>query len=286
MKLVTTVAEAKAVVSAWKNQGNTIGFVPTMGYLHQGHSSLMEQARKNHHKVVVSIFVNPTQFAPGEDLDSYPRDLTGDSEICDSQGVDLIFAPTVAEMYPRGFSTSVTMSGLSQELCGKSRPSHFSGVCLVVSKLFHIISPVSAYFGEKDAQQLAIIRQMVLDLDMDVEIVGCPIVREEDGLAKSSRNSYLQADERQAALILSKALGDARKLLENGEENPEIIRETLANVVATEPLGRLDYGEVVDSISLQPVEKITDSVLVALAVQMGKTRLIDNFTFKKGDKTC
>lgn len=286
MKLVTTVAEAKEVVSSWKKEGKTIGFVPTMGFLHQGHSSLMEKARKNNDKVVVSIFVNPTQFALGEDLDSYPRDLSGDSEICKNQGVDLIFAPTVAEMYPSGFSTSVTMSGLSQELCGKSRPTHFSGVCLVVSKLFHIISPDTSYFGEKDAQQLAIIRQMVLDLNMDVKIIGCPIVREEDGLALSSRNSYLQPDERKAALILSKALAESRKLLENGEENANIIRETLANVVATEPLGTLDYGEVVDSLSLQPVEKVVDSVLIALAVQLGKTRLIDNFTFKREDKTC
>ncbi len=286
MKLVTTVAEAKKQVSAWKKEGFSIGFVPTMGFLHEGHSSLMAEAGKHHDKIVVSIFVNPTQFSVGEDLDSYPRDLESDKKICEKEKVDLIFAPTVAEMYPKGFSTSVTMSGLTQELCGKSRPTHFSGVCLVVSKLFHIISPDSAYFGEKDAQQLAIIRQMVCDLDMDVKVVGCPIIREADGLAKSSRNSYLQPDERQTALILSKSLGKVRKMMVKGEKDCQVLRKTLANMVATETLATLDYGEVVDSHSLQAVDWVEGSVLVALAVQIGKTRLIDNFTFKREDVEC
>lgn len=286
MKLVSTVAEAKKRVSAWKKEGKTIGFVPTMGFLHEGHASLMAEARKHHDIVVVSIFVNPTQFAVGEDLESYPRDLEGDKEICSQEKVDLIFAPTAHEMYPKGFSTSVTMSGLTQELCGKSRPTHFSGVCLVVSKLFNIIQPDASYFGQKDAQQLAIIRQMVVDLNMDVSVVACPIIREEDGLAKSSRNSYLLPEEREKALILSKALAKVRRSLEEGERDAEVLRQQMADVVASEPLATLDYGEIVDSQSLQPVTQCEAPVLVAIAVHMGKTRLIDNFTFPEEETSC
>lgn len=286
MKLVTTVADAKKEIASWKKEGYSIGFVPTMGFLHEGHASLMKEAGKHHQKVVVSIFVNPTQFAVGEDLESYPRDLEGDKKVCLDHNVDMIFAPSASEMYPKGFSTSVTMSGITQELCGKSRPTHFSGVCQVVSKLFNIISPDAGYFGEKDAQQLAIIRQMVVDLNMDVTVVGCPIIREEDGLAKSSRNSYLTEEQRQAALILSQGLNLIRASLESGEKNAAKLRTQLAEKIQTEPLATLDYGEIVDSISLQPVETVEKSVLVALAVQIGQTRLIDNFTFEREETSC
>lgn len=286
MKIITTVAEATAKIRAWKQEGHSIGFVPTMGYLHQGHASLMKAGKSNHSKVVVSIFVNPTQFAVGEDLDSYPRDLEGDQALCMAEGVDMIFAPTAAEMYPKGFSTSVTMSGLTQELCGKSRPSHFGGVCLVVSKLFHIISPDCAYFGEKDAQQLAIIQQMVTDLNMNVTVVGCPIIREADGLAMSSRNAYLSPEDRSAALILSRSLSKIRELLQKGETDCQILRNTLRDLIQGEPRAMLDYGEIVDARSLEPVDNLTDTVLVALAVRFGSTRLIDNFTFKKEDVLC
>lgn len=286
MKVITTVAEMKEIASAWKQEGFSIGFVPTMGFLHDGHGSLMKEARKNNDKVVVSIFVNPTQFAVGEDLDSYPRDLEGDKAVCQRESVDLIFAPTVSEMYPKGFASSVTMSGLTQELCGKSRPTHFSGVCLVVSKLFNIVSPTTAYFGEKDAQQLAIIRQMVLDLNMDVKIQGCPIVREADGLAMSSRNSYLSPEQRKVALILFQSLNLVQKALEQGERDGILLKKILSDHIATEPSATLDYGEIVDNQTLQAVETVEKSVLVALAVQFGKTRLIDNFTFRLEGTSC
>ena len=203
MEIVTTVQEVRDRIKEWKRQGQTVGFVPTMGYLHEGHASLMKCARKDCDKVVASIFVNPMQFGVNEDLDSYPRDLEADAKLCEEIGVDLIFHPEVEEMYAEGFCSFVDMNGLTKELCGKSRPIHFRGVCTVVNKLFNIVTPDKAYFGQKDAQQLAVIRRMVTDLNMDIEIIGCPIIREEDGLAKSSRNTYLNAQERQAALILS-----------------------------------------------------------------------------------
>ncbi len=284
MNTISQITAVKSQVSQWKKEGFSIGFVPTMGFLHEGHSSLMAEAKKHHDKVVVSIFVNPTQFAPGEDLETYPRDLKQDEILCKEQGVDLIFAPTVEEMYPQGFATSVLMGGLTQELCGKSRPTHFAGVCLVVSKLFHIVTPDKAYFGEKDAQQLSIICQMVRDLNMDVEIVPCPIIREADGLAKSSRNAYLNPEQRKAALILSQSLNQLKKVMESGETDCKILKKHLADAVSTEPLGILDYGEIVDWYSLQPVEKVEGKVLVALAVHFGNTRLIDNFTFEKEGK--
>lgn len=284
MKLVTNIAETKAQVKAWQKENRSIAFVPTMGFLHEGHASLMREARANNDIVIVSIFVNPTQFGVGEDLDSYPRNLEGDKALCEKEGVDLIFAPTAQGMYPSGFSTSVTMTGLTEELCGKSRPGHFGGVCLVVSKLFHITSPDRAYFGEKDAQQLAIIRQMVKDLDMNVEIVGCPIVREEDGLALSSRNSYLSPEERGAALILSQALAEVKEALAQGEKDCNKLKNLLSEKIATEPLATLDYGEIVDAQRLQEVDKVTGNILVALAVKIGKTRLIDNFFFEGNRK--
>ncbi len=206
MDIRYTIKDVRERVNAWKREGLTVGFVPTMGYLHEGHKSLMEAARANNDKVVVSVFVNPMQFGPNEDLESYPRDFEKDSALCDSVGVDLIFHPEPEEMYADGFCSYVDMNGLTTELCGKSRPIHFRGVQTVVLKLFNIVKPDTAYFGQKDAQQLAVIKRMVKDLNVDTEIVGCPIVREADGLAKSSRNTYLNPDERKAALILSRSL--------------------------------------------------------------------------------
>lgn len=279
MNVVNTIADARKQVKEWQKEGLSVGFVPTMGFLHEGHGSLMEHARIDNDKVVVSIFVNPTQFGAGEDLDSYPRDLEGDSQLCICKGVDLIFAPTAEEMYPKSAVTSVSMTGLTEELCGKSRPTHFSGVCLVVSKLFHIIPAERAYFGQKDGQQLAIIRRMVEDLSMDIKIIGCPIVREESGLALSSRNSYLSDEEKKAALILSKTLNKVEEVLKNGEKDSKKIKSLVEKMVEEEPLARLDYGEVVDLADLIPVEKIEASVMVALAVFIGKTRLIDNLIY-------
>ena len=206
IKRTGSVAEVRQQVKEWKKQGLTVGLVPTMGYLHEGHKSLIDRAVKENDRVVVSIFVNPIQFAPNEDLESYPRDIEKDTELCTNAGASLIFNPTPEEMYPNGFSTNVVMNNLTKELCGKTRPTHFGGVCTVVSKLFNIVAPDRAYFGEKDAQQLAIIKRMTADLNFDIEIKGCPIVREADGLAKSSRNTYLSAEERQAALVLSKSV--------------------------------------------------------------------------------
>ena len=223
MQIATTIEEVRTLVKSWKKEGNTVGLVPTMGYLHEGHGSLISRAREENDKVVVSIFVNPMQFGPGEDLESYPRDLEKDSAYCESLGADLIFHPEPSEMYTEGFCSYVDMSVLTEELCGLSRPVHFRGVCTVVNKLFNIVQPDRAYFGQKDAQQLAVIKRMVEDLNMDLQIIGCPIVREEDGLAKSSRNTYLSAKERQAALVLSRAVKCGQELVEAGETDAKQI---------------------------------------------------------------
>lgn len=277
MKIVETVAEVRAQVQAWRKEGLSVGLVPTMGYLHEGHQSLIDRAVADNDRVVVSVFVNPMQFGVGEDLESYPRDMERDAAICEKAGASLIFHPEPSEMYPKDFSSFVDMSTLTDGLCGKSRPIHFRGVCTVVSKLFNIVTPDRAYFGQKDAQQLAVIRHMVSDLSYGIEIVGCPIVREEDGLAKSSRNTYLNPEERQAALVLSRSLAAGRKLLENGETSAEKIRQEITRQIETEALAKIDYVEVVDWGNLEPVEVIDGPVLVAIAVYIGKTRLIDNF---------
>ena len=277
MKICDKIEDVRKQVKEWKKEGLTIGFVPTMGYLHEGHRSLMEAARKENDKVVVSIFVNPMQFGPTEDLDSYPRDLDKDAVLCEGVGVDLIFHPESQEMYPEGFCSYVDMKGLTTELCGKTRPTHFRGVQTVVLKLFHIVTPDNAYFGQKDAQQLAVIRRMVKDLSVDVTIHGCPIVREEDGLAKSSRNTYLNEKERKAALILSQSLAVGKELIAAGETDASRIKQAIADKIATEPLARIDYVDVVDFDTITPVDTITGSTLVAIAVYIGKTRLIDNF---------
>lgn len=277
IKVVSTVCETRAQVKEWKNQGLTVGLVPTMGYLHEGHQSLIKKAVEENDRVVVSVFVNPIQFAPNEDLETYPRDLEADKRLCDSTGADLIFHPTPDEMYPDGFSTHIQMDNLTKELCGKTRPTHFGGVCTVVGKLFNIVQPDKAYFGQKDAQQLAIIKRMVRDLNFDLEVVGCPIVREPDGLAKSSRNTYLNADERKAALILSKAIRLGEELVADGERNAQTIIKAMTDKINTEPLARIDYVNVVDVLSIEPLDVIKGEVLVAIAVYIGKTRLIDNF---------
>ena len=275
MDMVSTVAEVRACVHQWKKEGKTIGLVPTMGYLHEGHASLMAQARKENDIVIVSIFVNPTQFGENEDLDAYPRDLEHDRALCSRMGADLIFHPQPEEMYQNA-CTYVNINNLSDHLCGKSRPIHFRGVCTVVSKLLHIAAPDRAYFGQKDAQQLAIIRKMVEDLNFDVEIVGCPIVREDDGLAKSSRNTYLSATERQAALCLSRAVKAGQATSANTTD-ASAIKKAMEEVILAEPLAKIDYVEVVDGKTMAPVDTVKPGDLAAMAVFIGKTRLIDNF---------
>lgn len=275
MKIVGTVKEVREQVKEWKKQGLSVGFVPTMGYLHEGHKSLMDAARKGNDKVVVSIFVNPMQFGPTEDLATYPRDLDHDAALCESAGVDLIFHPEAEEMYEKDFCSFVDMTGLTEGLCGKTRPIHFRGVCTVVNKLFNIVTPDHAYFGQKDGQQLAVIKRMVRDLNMDIEIVGCPIVREEDRLAKSSRNTYLSPEERKAALILSKTVALGKELAKTEKDANKVV-EAMKKNIETEPLAKIDYVEAVDALSMAPVEKLEGTCMLAMAVYIGKTRLIDN----------
>ena len=280
MNILKTISEVRNEVKNWRKQGLSVGLVPTMGYLHEGHKSLIERACKENDKVVVSVFVNPTQFGPGEDLATYPRDIQRDAALCEDAGAALIFNPEPEEMYFDDFHTYVTMESLSDELCGKTRPIHFRGVCTVVSKLFHIVAPDRAYFGQKDAQQLAIIKRMVRDLNFDIEIVGSPIVREADGLAKSSRNTYLNPEERKAALVLSRAVRLGQELIQKGERNADVIVEKMKQLIEEEPLAKIDYVQAVDAISIQPVAEIKGTVLVAMAVYIGKTRLIDNFIYE------
>lgn len=277
MQIVTTIDEVRKQVKEWRKQGLTIGFVPTMGYLHEGHGSLMKRAKEQCDKVVASIFVNPMQFGVNEDLDSYPRDLQADAKLCESIGVDLIFHPEVEEMYADGFCSFVDMNGLTKELCGKSRPIHFRGVCTVVSKLFNIVTPDKAFFGQKDAQQLAVIRRMVKDLNMDIEIVGCPIIREADGLAKSSRNTYLNQEERKAALILSQTIFMGQQMVKDGVTDTKELVEAMKENISKEPMAKIDYVEAVNMDTIEKIDKIEGTVLVAMAVYIGKTRLIDNF---------
>lgn len=280
MEIVTTVQQVRAQVKAWKKEGLSVGFVPTMGYLHEGHQSLIKKAVEENDRVVVSIFVNPIQFGPNEDFEQYPRDLEKDAALCEATGAALIFHPEAAEMYPEGFCTHVDMTGLTDNLCGAKRPGHFQGVCTVVSKLFNIVAPDRAYFGEKDAQQLAVIRRMVRDMNIDVEVVGCPIVREPSGLAKSSRNTYLSREEKRAACVLDRSLTAARSLLNRGERSAENILGVIREEIKEEPLAEIDYVKMVDSLTMEDVETADRDVLIAIAVYIGKTRLIDNFTFR------
>ena len=277
MEIITTIENIRSIVNHWKDKGYSIGFVPTMGYLHDGHAALIDQARKDNDKVIVSIFVNPTQFGENEDLNSYPRDINRDKSLCEAHKADIIFSPTSDEMY-HDRKAFVNIVELSDTLCGISRPIHFKGVCTVVTKLFNIIQPTNAYFGEKDAQQLAIIRKMVFDLNFPVNIIGVPIVRESDGLAKSSRNTYLSSEERKADTILYKAIQEGKECINRGASADSIIN-AMTNIVNTEPLAKIDYISVVDANTMQPVHEITSPVLVAMAVYIGSTRLIDNFSF-------
>lgn len=281
MLIFNLIEAVRQQVSDWKKSGLSVGLVPTMGYLHEGHKSLIDAARKENDRVVVSIFVNPMQFGPKEDLASYPRDLEKDAKLCEKAGVDLIFHPQPEEMYQPGFCSYVDMNGLTTELCGKSRPIHFRGVQTVVLKLFHIVTPDRAYFGQKDAQQLAVVKRMVSDLNVGTQIIGCPIIREEDGLAKSSRNTYLNEKERQAALVLSRSLNAGKALVEAGERDAQAVRKAIIQEIEKEPMAKIDYVDVVDFDTITPIEIIQGSVLVAIAVFIGKTRLIDNFIVEK-----
>lgn len=278
MKITGKIDEIRAQVKAWKKEGLSVGFVPTMGYLHEGHQSLIARAVKENDRVVVSIFVNPMQFGPTEDLASYPRDLDRDSALCEATGAHMIFHPEPEEMYAPDFCSYVDMSVLTEELCGLSRPVHFRGVCTVVTKLFNIVCPDRAYFGQKDAQQLAIITRMVRDLNMDVEVIGCPIVREDDGLAKSSRNTYLTPTERKAALVLSKAINFGESLVKDGETDCKKIIAAMTELIESEPLAKIDYIKIVDALSMEQIPTIDRPILCAMAVYIGNTRLIDNFT--------
>lgn len=292
MITATTIEEARKAIKKWKAEGLTVGLVPTMGALHDGHASLVTAAVSDCDRVVTSVFVNPTQFGEGEDLESYPRDFERDCKILEEKGCHMVFHPSVQEMYPDGYGTYVNLeSEMTKQLCGRSRPGHFRGVCTVVSKLFNITTPDRAYFGQKDAQQLAVIRRMVKDMDFDIEIVGCPTVREKDGLAKSSRNSYLNDEERQAAAVLYRSIEKAKELAAAGASgtseasaaDPHSIAaadllRTMTDVVSSEPMARIDYIEAVDGHTLMPKEYLAPGDLVAMAVYIGDTRLIDNFT--------
>ncbi len=277
MELTGSVNEVRKQVKEWRRQGLTVGLVPTMGYLHEGHKSLIDRAVAENDRVVVSDFVNPIQFGVNEDLSTYPRDIEADKKLCEAAGADLIFHPEPEEMYAPDFSTFVETEHVSAGLCGKSRPTHFRGVCTVVSKLFHIVMPDRAYFGQKDAQQLAVIRRMARDLNMDIQIVGCPIIREADGLAKSSRNTYLNQEERQAALVLSKAVFYGESMIKQGERDAAAVVTAMRDIIEKEPLAKIDYVEMVDADSIEPLDRAEGRVLAAMAVFIGSTRLIDNF---------
>jgi pantoate--beta-alanine ligase len=281
---VDKIADLRAACDDARASGLRVGVVPTMGYLHEGHRSLMRVARAGNDFVVATIFVNPLQFGANEDLDSYPRNLTGDLAQCETERVDCVFTPSASEMYPTGAPlTTVHVDELTADLCGQARPTHFDGVTTVVAKLFGIVGPCRAYFGRKDAQQLAVITRMVSDLNMPIEVVGCPIVREADGLAMSSRNAYLSAEERRAAQVLSRALHQAEQAVADGEQDPSVIVALVRETVASEPLVALEYVEARDPTRLTPVETIDGRVLIALAARVGTTRLIDNVELNVGN---
>ncbi|CAH1054843.1 Pantothenate synthetase [Paenibacillus pseudetheri] len=287
MRVVRSVKQLREALEYMRQGGHTpIGFVPTMGYLHEGHASLLRRAGEMSNTVVMSIFVNPLQFGPNEDFDSYPRDEERDLELAEREGVDIVFIPSVEEMYPQPTRTTVSVSELTTRLCGASRPGHFNGVTTVVNKLFNIVQPDYAFFGLKDAQQVAVLRRMVSDLNMNVEIVPCPIVREGDGLALSSRNVFLSPEERSQALVLSRSLREARQAIEEGKVTTVAeVRELLTSVVSSSPLAVIDYAEILTFPNLEGLENevlLTDvngEIIIALAVKFGRTRLIDNNVF-------
>ncbi|MEX2255722.1 MAG: pantoate--beta-alanine ligase [Acidimicrobiia bacterium] len=278
MRTVTTISEVRAACDEVRRADTIVGFVPTMGAFHAGHRSLMSTARRECGFVVVSLFVNPTQFGPNEDLAAYPRDVDRDAAAAAAEGVDLLFCPSVEEMYPEPGRTTVHVDGLTDRLCGARRPGHFDGVTTVVSKLFSIVGPCTAFFGRKDAQQLAVVRRMTRDLDLPVELVGCPLVREPDGVAMSSRNAYLTEGQRTAARVLSRSLRAGADLVVQGERTAVVVRDAIVGVIATEPLVELDYAEIVDAASLEPRDRLAGEVLIAVAANVGRARLIDNCT--------
>jgi pantoate--beta-alanine ligase len=276
MEVIQRIPQMKEVSRKARSEGKVIGLVPTMGFLHEGHLTLVREARKMADIVVVSIFVNPAQFAPTEDLDRYPRDVTRDAELLTSEKTDYIFLPKSEEMYPENYHTYVKVRDLSAKMCGVSRPDHFEGVTTVVLKLFHIVDPHFAYFGQKDAQQLIIIRKMVSDLNLDVEIVRLPIVREKDGLAMSSRNTYLSAEERKAATILYRALQHAQNRIDEGERKSKVLIKEMRERIESEPLARIDYVSITDMVELKELKTLKGKCLIAVAAYFGSTRLIDN----------
>ena len=278
MKVIKKIDELKDVLKDCKKEGKTIGLVPTMGFLHKGHASLIKKAVEENDIVVVSDFVNPIQFGPNEDLEAYPRDINADSKLCEDLGADFIFNPEPSEMY-HDKKAFVDIEGLSDNLCGARRAGHFRGVCTVCTKLFNIVGPNRAYFGQKDAQQLSIIKKLVFDLNIPVEIVACPIVREDDGLAMSSRNTYLSTDERKAALCLSKAIFEGEKIAKNGASVGEVL-EKMKEIISSEKLAKIDYISAVDLETIKDVDTFNKDTLVAIAVYIGKTRLIDNFIYE------
>jgi len=280
---VDRIADLRATCDRARRTDLRVGVVPTMGFLHDGHRSLMRAARATTDFVVVTIFVNPLQFGAHEDLDTYPRDLAGDLAQCAAEDVDCVFTPSVAEMYPRPPLTAVHVAELSADLCGAARPTHFDGVTTVVAKLFAIVGPCAAFFGRKDAQQLAVVTRMADDLNLPVEVVGCPIVREPDGLAMSSRNAYLSSADRHAALVLSRALQHAVDLIQHGEREPGRLTQTIRDLVATEPRVVLEYVEIRDAHELTPTVTVDGSALIAVAAQIGQTRLIDNVVVRVDD---
>ncbi len=287
MITATKISEVREAIREWKKQGLTIGLVPTMGYLHDGHTSLIDHASSMCDKVVVSVFVNPTQFTPSDDLESYPRDFEHDCKLLREHDCDMVFHPCTDEMYPDGNGKTDTyveiMNDMTSQLCGKSRPGHFRGVCTIVSKLFNIVTPDMAFFGEKDAQQLAVIRRMTRDMSYDIKIIGCPTVREADGLAKSSRNTYMNPSERKSAQVLYKALQTGHDAIKKGETDSQNIINIIQGVIEGEPMAVIDYISIVDGTTMMPIDKICPGTLIAVAVKIGKTRLIDNFTVKPLD---
>ncbi|MDI6735910.1 MAG: pantoate--beta-alanine ligase [bacterium] len=280
MKIITQIRQMQAESNKLRHQGKKIGFVPTMGALHEGHLSLIRQARLENDVVVMSIFVNPIQFGPEEDYQTYPRDFSRDEELAKDGGVEIIFYPAVEEMYPQELLTFVNVERLTDGLCGKFRPDHFRGVTTVVAKLFNIVKPHRTYFGQKDYQQAVVIKHMIEDLNFDIELVIVPIVRDSDGLALSSRNTYLSQKERASALVLSKSLQQAKELLDSGERHSKNVISRMNDLIKGEKLARVQYIEIVDSQTLEPVEIVEKEVLIALAVIIGKTRLIDNMVLK------
>ena len=276
MKVVISPSKIQSYCRSALAESKTIGLVPTMGFLHEGHLSLMRRARTENDLAIASIFVNPTQFGPNEDYEEYPRDLQSDSEMAAQVGVDVVFAPTAEDMYPGGYATFVDVEGITEKMCGAARPGHFRGVTTVVAKLFNLVQPHRAYFGQKDAQQTVVIKRMAADLNFGIEIVVMPIIREDDGIAMSSRNKYLNQEERQAGLTLSKSLRMAESMVKSGQRDATEIYREMKNMLQAEPLAKIDYISIVDGDTLADVDVVKDGTLIAVAAFIGKTRLIDN----------